>query len=100
VKAFGGKIIIKLNDGTEIVDEKAVANAHPLGATPWKRPDYIRKFEILTDGVLDRSEAQRFLEVAQRLGKLKPEELAGLTVALPAGKLAVADRSGIFAWKG
>ena len=45
LKAFGGKIIIKMKDGTEFADELAVANAHSLGATPWKRPDYIRKFE-------------------------------------------------------
>ena len=42
LKAFGGRIIIRLKDGTEVADELAVANAHSLGATPWTRPDYIR----------------------------------------------------------
>ena len=32
LKAFGGRIIIRLQDGTEIADELAVANAHSLGA--------------------------------------------------------------------
>ena len=88
VKAFGGKIIIRLKDGTEIADELAVANAHSLGATPWKRPDYIRKFETLTDGLLDPAEAKRFLELVQRLPALKPEEVLLLNVAVPAGALS------------
>jgi 2-methylcitrate dehydratase len=95
VKAFGGKIVIALNDGSEIVDELAVANAHSLGATPWQRADYIRKFTTLTEGVLDPAEARRFLDVVQRLPNLRADELAGLNVALPAGKLAVAQRHGI-----
>lgn len=86
-KAFGGKIIIRLRDGTEIADELAVANAHSLGATPWTRPDYIRKFETLTEGLLEPGEAQRFLEAAQRLLSLKPDELRLLNLAAPAGAL-------------
>lgn len=86
-KAFGGRIIIRLKDGTEIADELAVANAHSLGATPWKRPDYIRKFETLTEGLLDPAEAKRFLELAQRLPTLKPGEVQLLNVAVPAGAL-------------
>ncbi len=35
VKAFGGRVIITLKNGTVIEDELAVANAHTLGATPW-----------------------------------------------------------------
>ena len=31
-KAFGGRVVITLADGNEIVDEIAVADAHPLGA--------------------------------------------------------------------
>jgi 2-methylcitrate dehydratase len=96
VLAFGGRIIITMKDGTTIADELAVANAHTLGATPWKRPDYIRKFGILTDGILDRAEADRFLELVQRLPKLKAEELLGLTVALPHGALRTSSRHGIF----
>ena len=88
LKAFGGKIIIRLKDGTEIADELAVANAHSLGATPWKRADYVRKFETLTDGLLDPAEAKRFLELVQRLPALKPEEVLLLNVAVPAGALS------------
>ena len=95
VKAFGGKIVITMNDGTVIADEMAVANAHTLGATPWKRADYVRKFRILTEGILEQAEIERFLDVAQRLPELSTEELAGLTIALPAGNLEV-GKPGLF----
>ena len=73
----------------------AVANAHPLGARPFKRADYISKFRTLTEGIIAAREANRFLEAAQELPRLKPEELHRLNVALPAGTLAV-GRPGIF----
>jgi 2-methylcitrate dehydratase len=100
VKAFGGRVIIHLDDGSEIVDELAVANAHPLGATPWQRADYMRKFATLTQDVLDPAEARRFLDLVQRLPGLRADELAGLTVALPSGKLAGSKRMGIADWHG
>ena len=96
VKAFGGRIVIQMKDGTTIADELAVANAHSLGATPWQRADYIRKFETLTDGVLDRAEAQRFLQVAQDLTTLRPDQLAGLNIVLPSGALTANPAKGIF----
>lgn len=95
LKAFGGKIIICMNDGKEIADELAVANAHSLGATPWTRTDYIRKFETLTEGLLERSEANRFLETVQRLPSLESGELVLLNVAAPAGTL-IKGRPGLF----
>ncbi len=96
VKAFGGRIEIRLKDGAVIAGERAVANAHTLGATPWTRPDYIRKFETLTEGVLDPAEARRFLDLVQQLPTLKAGQLAGLNVALPNGKLATNAAKGIF----
>ena len=67
--AFGGRVEIFLRDGTTLVDEMAVANAHPLGAKPFTRPDYIAKFRTLTDGVITPREAARFLEAAENLAK-------------------------------
>jgi 2-methylcitrate dehydratase len=98
VKAFGGKVEITFTDGTKIADERAVANAHTLGKTPWVRANYIGKFKTLTDGIIDPAEQARFLELVQRLPDLTAEELPGLTVKLPAGTLdsAVADHTGIF----
>ena len=99
VKAFGGKVTIRMQDGRTIVDELALANAHSAGATPWKRADYIRKFRTLTEGVLDSAEAERFLDVAQRLPTLTAAELAGLTIALPQGRLTASKHTGIFGFK-
>ncbi len=98
VKAFGGRVTITLKGGRAITGELAVANAHSLGATPWKRADYIRKFETLTADVLDPAEAGRFLDAAQRLPELSANELAGLTIALPGGTLAAGGDRGIFDW--
>ncbi len=95
VKAFGGRVIITMKDGRVISDEMAVANAHTLGATPWGRADYIRKFRMLTEGLLDQAEAERFLELVQRLPSLRADELAGLTIAMQAGTLQ-AGVAGIF----
>ena len=83
--AFGGRIVIRMKDGTEIADEMAVANAHPLGATPWKRPDYIRKFRTMTEGLITDAEAKRFLEACEALPGLKAGELHRLHVAMPEG---------------
>jgi 2-methylcitrate dehydratase len=93
--AFGGRVEITLTDGTTLVDEMAMANAHPLGAKPFNRPDYINKFRTLSDGIIAAREADRFLEVAQNLPRLKPKELPLLNIALPAGTLAV-GKPGIF----
>jgi 2-methylcitrate dehydratase len=96
VKAFGGRITITLNDGTVISDELAVANAHPLGATPWTRPDYIKKFRTLAEGIITPQEADRFLDVAQRLPELSAKELYELEIILPAGELKKNPKVGIF----
>jgi len=98
VKAFGGRIIIRLKNGSEIAGEMAVANAHTLGATPWQRPNYIGKFNMLTEGIIDPAEAQRFLDLVQNLPSLAAVDLAGLTVALPTGRLTVAQTPSIFSW--
>ena len=78
-----------MRDGTKLVDEMAVANAHPLGARPFGRKDYIGKFLTLTDGIISAREANRFLEAAQSVASLPAGELHQLNVALPAGTLAV-----------
>jgi 2-methylcitrate dehydratase len=94
-QAFGGRVEVLMHDGTRIVDEIAVANAHPLGASPFGRDDYIGKFTTLTDGIISTRESNRFLEAAQDLPRLKAGELHQLNVALPAGALAV-GKAGIF----
>ncbi len=85
-KAFGGRVEIDLADGTRLVDEIAVADAHPLGARPFARAQYVAKFRQLADGVLAADEIERFLDVAQRLPELTAAELSGLSIngAFPA----------------
>jgi 2-methylcitrate dehydratase len=79
-KAFGGRVEVDLADGSRIVDEIAVADAHPLGARPFARAQYVDKFRTLASGVLTDAEIERFLGVAQRLPELRADELAGLNV--------------------
>lgn len=97
-KAFGGRVEIIFADGKKITDQIAVADAHPLGARPFARPNYIHKFQTLTEELLAPDESRRFIATVQKLGELKANELGGLNVVLPAGKLtnAVRDQRGIF----
>jgi 2-methylcitrate dehydratase len=93
--AFGARIEIIMKDGSTLIDEMAVANAHPNGAKPFSRPDYIRKFQILTEGIISTRESNRFLAAAQDVAKLPAGELHQLNVALSAGTLVV-GKPGIF----
>jgi len=92
-KAFGGRVEIELTDGSRIVEEIAVADAHPLGARPFAREQYVEKFRTLAADALAQSEIERFLEVAQRLPELSAAELAGLTLN---GNFAASTPPGIF----
>jgi 2-methylcitrate dehydratase len=94
-KAFGGRVEIILRDGSVLIDEMAVANAHPLGAKPFGRDDYIRKFRTMTEGIITAREANRFLEAVQELPRLKAGDLDQLNVAIPANQI-VQGKPGIF----
>jgi 2-methylcitrate dehydratase len=89
-KAFGGRVVIRFADGGELVDEIAVADAHPLGARPFTRPDYIRKFRLLAESVLDPAEIERFLELVQRLPDLDADGVRQLSIVAKPGLLALA----------
>lgn len=93
--AFGGRVEILFKDGTTLVDELGVANAHPNGARPFAREQYINKFRILTDGIITTREQNRFLDAVQNLASLPAGELGQLNVALPAGSL-LDSKPGIF----
>ena len=96
-KAFGGRVEIELSNGTRLVDEIAVADAHPLGARPFARAEYINKFRTLAAPVMEESEIERFLALAQRLPELRPADLGGLTIVAKPGLLAsIATPNGIF----
>lgn len=89
-KAFGGRVEIVMTDGSTVVDEIAVADAHPLGARPFAREDYIRKFRLLAEPALAPEEIERFLELAERLPQLSPDEVGQLNIVARPGLLASA----------
>jgi 2-methylcitrate dehydratase len=97
-KAFGARAEITLKDGSAIVDELAVADAHPLGARPFAREQYIAKFRTLADGIVAPDEQDRFLAAAERAPELAPGELDQLTFTVSDDVLARAPKTpkGIF----
>ncbi len=95
-KAFGARVVITMEDGSVIEDEMAIANAHPLGARPFGRAEYINKFRILTDDILDQAESARFLELVQRLPDLSAAEVRALNPVVADGYLVENTAQGIF----
>ena len=76
-KAFGARADVTLKSGEVITDELAVADAHPLGARPFEREQYVGKFTELADGVVDADEQQRFLHGGRRPGPARASEEVG-----------------------
>jgi 2-methylcitrate dehydratase len=94
-KAFGGCVEILFKDGSRMEDQMAVANAHPLGAKPFARADYIHKFQTLTEAIITPQESKRFLDAVQQLPDLTADDLSRLNIELPEKQLAK-GRAGIF----
>lgn len=99
-KAFGGRVVVTLENGEVITDELAIADAHPLGARPFSRPQYVAKFRSLAEGIVSPSEQERFLGTVHRLGKLKADDLPGLSFSVDPAALGASRASGIFDWRG
>lgn len=97
-KAFGARIEITMKNGEKLIDEMAMANAHPLGARPFKRENYVNKFKVLTDGIITDAECKRFLDVVQNLSKLSAKDMFELNVQVDLKKLENHERDtrGIF----
>jgi 2-methylcitrate dehydratase len=95
-QSYGGRVVITMDDGTEIVDEISVADAHPSGARPFAREAYVEKFRSLAVPVLGDEESERFLALALRLPELEPKELSELTFKALPGGLPPAGPPGIF----
>lgn len=94
--AFGGRVEIRMKDGSVIEDELAVANAHTLGARPFARADYIRKFETLTEGLVSKDEQQRFLTLVKELPSLTADQVRQINVEMDASALSSSTGKGIF----
>lgn len=97
-KMFGGRVEITFKNGQKLVDELGVANAHPAGAKPFKRADYIRKFDTLTSEIITPAERTRFINLVENLQDLTAEQLQQLNVQVPIDKLInnKRDTKGIF----
>jgi 2-methylcitrate dehydratase len=91
-KAFGGRVVVRLLDGSVVEDEIAVADAHPLGARPFDRLQYVAKFRDLADEVVAADEQSRFLAACDAVATLGPGELGQLGIEAVADLSAVAGR--------
>ena len=90
-KAFGAKVVITLKNGKKVAEEQGVADAHPYGARPFKRKNYINKFLTLTKNILSKKECDRFLKTVQNLKKLKSGELYKLNIEVKKSQISILD---------
>lgn len=95
-RAFGGRVVITLEDGTGITDEIALADAHPHGARPFGREQYVQKFRELAAGIVEDDEQERFLDLTARIERLGPHEVAALNVEVGREHLGAPVPAGIF----
>jgi 2-methylcitrate dehydratase len=95
-KCFGGRVEITFNNGEKLIDELGVANAHPAGAKPFVRKDYIRKFDELTEGLITKDERNRFIGLAEGLTDLTAAQVRELNVQMPIDKVQQNSAKGIF----
>jgi len=97
-KRFGGRVEIIFNNGQKLVDELGVANAHPAGAKPFARKDYVRKFDQLTEGIITKDERNRFITLAEALPELTASQVQELNVQIALDQLTnhQRDTKGIF----
>jgi len=96
-KCFGGKVLIKMKNGSKIAEEISVADAHPNGKNPFKRKDYIKKFKTLTNDIIETSESERFLNDVQNLRNLNKSELQKLNIKVKSDlQKNTSSHSGIF----
>ncbi|MCJ9710565.1 MmgE/PrpD family protein, partial [Bordetella hinzii] len=87
-RAFGGRVRITLRGGQILEDEIEVADAHPRGARPFGRQDYLAKFRELAGAHALPAEQDRFLKAALGLAALPAGALAALNMQIPPALLA------------
>ncbi len=95
-KSFGAKVIVTMKNGKKIIDQLDKADAHPYGARPFKRKDYINKFLVLTKNMLNNKEINKFLKNVQNLKNLKANQLDKLNIEVKKNKLKRNFKKGIF----
>ena len=95
-KCFGAKVIVTMKNGKKYIEQLDRADAHPYGLRPFKREDYIKKFQTLTKDIIDEKESKRFLNLVQNLIKLKPGKLKDLNIVIKKNKIKRNTKEGIF----
>ena len=85
-----------MKNGKKYTEELDRADAHPYGARPFKRENYINKFHILTDKVISKKESERFLKDVQNCKNLKNGQLDKLNIEISKKFLKRNNRAGIF----
>ena len=76
-----------MNNGKKISESLERADAHPYGARPFKRINYVNKFLTLTEDIISKNESNRFLKTVQNLRKLKSGQLNKLNIEMKKSKL-------------
>jgi 2-methylcitrate dehydratase len=95
-KSFGAKVVVTMKNGKKISEQLEKADAHPYGARPFKRKDYINKFKILTKNIIFHKESLRFIKIVQNLRKLKNGQLGKLNIEVNKKYLKKNNKKGIF----
>ena len=87
---------MKIKNGKKIKESLNRADAHPYGARPFKRINYVKKFLTLTKNIVSKKETDRFLKNVQNLRKIKPGNLYKLNIVVNKSYLKKNSKKGIF----
>ena len=89
-------MVVTLRNGKKIIEQLDKADAHPYGARPFVRKNYINKFITLTKDIISKKESDRFLKSVQNLSKLKSGQLSKLNIEIKSSNLKKNSKKGIF----
>ena len=85
-----------MKSGKKYIEELERADAHPYGARPFKRENYVNKFNVLTDKIISKRESERFLRDVQNCRNLKNGQLNKLNIEISRKHLKRNKKTGIF----
>ena len=85
-----------MKNDKKFIEQLEKADAHPYGLKPFKRENYIKKFDTLTKNIITKKEGNRFLKVVQNLKKIKSGQLNKLNLEIKKNKLKKNKKNGIF----
>jgi 2-methylcitrate dehydratase len=93
--AFGGRVEITLADGQTLSDELTLADAHPSGARPFSKPNYVHKLETLGEMATEES-LKQLVSASYRIADLHGAELGQLNTVARPGALDQPQAGGLF----